>query len=236
MIKEELIKRSPLRILEKTLNGGLRAGQMGVLTARKGVGKTAGLVHIATDVLLRGQNVLHISFADDPRHIVSWYEQVFHEVAKAHKLDNAMDVHDEIIRRRLILHFKKADIEFAEIQAHIKQVETGLSVSPQIIIVDGYPFENASRETLEKWRSYAAEAHVAVWFSATTHHDHPDPDERGIPLPVKLFADFFEVIILLKPEKELIDLRLLKSPDEKQGATLRLKLDPKTLLISNHRA
>ena len=81
MLKEEIIKRSPIRILEKSIHGGLGTGNLGVFVARKGVGKTACLVHFATDSLLRGQKALHISFSDDPQHIEHWYTQVFHEIA-----------------------------------------------------------------------------------------------------------------------------------------------------------
>jgi KaiC/GvpD/RAD55 family RecA-like ATPase len=88
MIKKELIQRSPIRILEKSIHGGLGKGNLGVFTARKGVGKTACLVHVAVDKLLRDQKVLHISFADDPHHIESCYNQVFNEAARAYGIEN----------------------------------------------------------------------------------------------------------------------------------------------------
>ncbi len=45
MVKSELINRSPLRILEKSIQGGVGKGNIGVIASRKGVGKTACLVH-----------------------------------------------------------------------------------------------------------------------------------------------------------------------------------------------
>ena len=235
MIKEQLVKRSPIRVFEETLDGGLGAGHLGVLTARKGVGKTASLVHIATDKLLRGQNVLHISFADDPKHIVTWYEQVFREVAKAYKLENAMDVHDEIIRRRLILHFKQPNVPFDEIQHNIEQVKAGFSGDPQVIVVDGFRFEDATPAQLADWQTFAAAQNVAIWFSATLHREHLDLDERGIPAPVNKFTELLEVIVMLNPKQDYIEFSLLKSHQNGNGKKIQLKLDPKTLLISNHR-
>ena len=235
MIKEQLIKRSPMRVFEETLDGGLGIGQLGVLTARKGVGKTASLVHIATDKLLRGQNVLHISFADDPKHIVTWYEQVFREVAKAYKLENELDVHDEIIRHRLILHFKQQDISFDEIKANIEQVKAGFSGEPQVIVVDGFPFESSPPELLAKWQDFAQKSKVAIWFSATLHREKLDIDEHGVPAPVNRFYNLLEIIIMLNPKQDYIDFNLLKSHENGGNKKIRIKLDPKTLLISNHR-
>ena len=54
MVRSELNKRSPLRVFEKSINGGVGKGHIGVLASKKGVGKTACLVHIAT--VLFGQN------------------------------------------------------------------------------------------------------------------------------------------------------------------------------------
>ena len=104
MIKKELNARSPLRILERSTQGGLGKGNLGVIAARQGVGKTACLVHIATDQLLQGKQVIHVSFATNPSHIVDWYEDIFREIAEKFGLESAMAVHDEMIRGRIIMN------------------------------------------------------------------------------------------------------------------------------------
>ncbi len=235
MIKEKLIKRSPIRVFESTLAGGLGAGNLGVIAGRKGVGKTAGLVHIATDKLMQNQNVLHISFADDPKHIVTWYEQVFREMASACKLENAMEVHDDIIRHRLILHFKQKPVNFKDIRNSIKHFEDGLDQKPNMIIVDGFPFEQATLEELAQWKTLAEEKKVAIWFSATLHRDKLDIDDKGIPAPVNRFSDILQVIIMLKPMQDYTEFDLLKTHAHAKEKRLYLKLDPKTMLIANHR-
>jgi archaellum biogenesis ATPase FlaH len=55
MVKQELIQRSPVRIFEKSIHGGLKSGGLGVIASRKGVGKTAVLVQIALDKLMQGK-------------------------------------------------------------------------------------------------------------------------------------------------------------------------------------
>lgn len=95
MVKAELIKRSPLRIFEKSIQGGLGKGNLGILASRKGVGKTACLVHIATDKLFQGKHVIHVSFSARTDHIINWYEDIFKEIAKKQNLESAVTVHDE---------------------------------------------------------------------------------------------------------------------------------------------
>lgn len=235
MIKSELIKRSPIRVFEKTIHGGLGKGNLGVFTARKGVGKTACLAHLALDKMMRDLNVLHISFNDDPHHVESWYRQVFEEVSKAYKLEQAQDVFEEIKHHRLIVHFKQIDISFKEIKESIQQVEGGIDFNPEIIIVDGLDFEILSNETIRQWKTFAEEQDAALWFTAVLHRDDLQLDDKGIPAPVNRFTDIFSVIIMMHPEHDFINMKLLKDHENKNLEKLRLKLDPETLLISNHR-
>ena len=53
MYRKEVNERSPLRLLEKSIHGGLGPGNLGVVLARAGVGKTAFLVQLGLDDLLR---------------------------------------------------------------------------------------------------------------------------------------------------------------------------------------
>ena len=41
MIKEDLIERSAVRNFEKVLGGALQQGEIGIVTAKRGVGKKA---------------------------------------------------------------------------------------------------------------------------------------------------------------------------------------------------
>ena len=53
MLDRDLMKVSPLKILERSSRRGLGQGNLGVLMAQAGVGKTACLIHIALEKILR---------------------------------------------------------------------------------------------------------------------------------------------------------------------------------------
>lgn len=235
MLKNELIQRSPIRVLEKSIHGGLKKGELGAFVARKGVGKTACLAHVALDDLLRGNNVLHISFADNPRHIESWYEHIFREVAFTYKLEHPSEIYEDVLTHRLILHFQEKNPQLESVKKNILTVTQGSNFTPGVIIVDGFSFYEAELPIFKEWKQLAFDLNTEIWFSATIRLDDSVVDEEGIPSPVSKFKDFFSVIISLRPMNDFVDLQLLKDRDSKNPEKLRLKLDPKTLLIANRR-
>ena len=138
MVKAELIKRSPLRILEKSMHGGVGAGNIGILASRKGVGKTACLVHIATDKLFQGKPVIHVSYSSRVDYIITWYEDIFREIAKKRQLEDAVEIHDELIRNRVIMNFKQEGANTGQILRSVEALITQGQFAAETEIVDGF--------------------------------------------------------------------------------------------------
>jgi len=232
MIKAELIKRSPLRILEESIQGGLGTGNIGVLASRKGVGKTACLVHIATDKLFQNKPVIHVSYASRVDYIINWYEDIFKEIAKKRELERAIEVHDEIIKNRVIMNFKQ---DAAKTDQILKSLETMIQFgqfAAHTLIVDGYDFSLGSPEDLQKFKEFAKRVGVEVWFSASLKGDEPLFDEQGVPLVLAQYLDELAVLITLGFKEEYVRLNLIKCHECLSLGELPLKLDPQTLLIA----
>jgi len=230
MIKEELLKRSPIRILEKSIHGGLGKGNLGVFVSKKGVGKTACLIHFATDQLLRGKKVLHISFSDDPQHVANWYQQVYEEVAANYKLEEATLIFDELRGSRLILHFKSLASDFAAVENNLDVYVKKGGFRPEMVIVDGVDFCTLSREHVQKWQEIAQYYQTQIWFAASLPQNKVSGKEFIEPL-----MDLFAVVIELNAQPDHTQLTLLKDHDATIVEKMRLCLDPKSLLITNRR-
>jgi len=227
MIPAEIARKSPLRILEKSIHGGLDAGEIGVFAARKGVGKTACLVHVATDTLMRGKHVIHVSFHDSPRHIIEWYEDIFEEIARRYNLDNAAEVHDRITANRVIMNFKQDGIHIPDIERSISTLVSSAKFSAETLIVDGYDFSRSNSDELRLFKRFAASMSLELWFSASLPSDASSeaPPELGHVL------DEIDVLITLQPRDSCIHLHLVKDHGSPIEDDLHLKLDPQILLI-----
>lgn len=233
MLKKELVERSPLRILENSTHGGVQKGDIGVIVARKGVGKTACLVHIATDQLFQDKHVIHVSFSRKTDHIVSWYEDIFGEIAKRCNLDNVMEIHDELVRNRIIMNFIQDGIHVKEIEKSILTLINQGHFSADVIIIDGYDFSKSSKEELEEFKKFAKELNLGLWFSASLDgHIGDEFDGSSMPETLTGLVDQLSIVISLQPKDDYIHINMLKDHDNVTAKDLHLKLDSEILLIA----
>jgi archaellum biogenesis ATPase FlaH len=226
VVKEELVRRSPLRILEKTIHGGLGKGNLGAIAAKRGVGKTAFLVHLATDQLFQGKHVIHVSFSASTAHIIDWYEEIFFELKKRHNLDAAPEIHDDIIKNRVIMNFHQQGLPIAKILNSLKAMIEEGHFDAEMIVVDGFDVAVASEKDILAFKNFAEQMSLEIWFSVTL------PNPEAFESTVGRFSQFFAILIQLKPQKSYTHLELVKDQDQSSLRNLHLKLDPKTMLIA----
>lgn len=232
MVKDELIKRSPLRILEKSMGGGLGRGKIGVFASRKGVGKTACLVHIATDKLLQDKPVIHVSYSGHVDYIINWYEDIFREIAKKRALESALDVHDQIIKNRVIMNFKQEGRKVEQVLGSLEAMIQYGSFPVETIIVDGYDFAKSEPGDLAAFRAFAGHVGAEIWFSVSLRGREPVFDSLGFPQVLKKFEKDIEVLITLLYKERYVRFYLIKNHDGPPAGELPLRLDPKTMLIA----
>jgi predicted ATP-dependent serine protease len=232
MVKSELIKQSPLRILDASTNGGVGKGNVGVLAARHGVGKTSALVHIATDKLLQGKNVIHVTFAARTVHIIEYYEEIFTEISKTKNLSGAMAVYNEIAPRRTVMNFDQRSSSTAHVIESLRaRIESG-GFPADLVVVDEFDFSHAQPSDLQQFRDFAKTEGLELWFSVSLDQEG-DSAGNAVPRVLERHLVSIDVLVNLRHHKDdgKVHLELVKDHG-KAPKDMHLVLDTKTLLIS----
>jgi hypothetical protein len=218
--------RSPLRLLEQGLHGGLGEGNLGVVVAAHGVGKTPFLVGVALDELLRGGSVLHACCDQTVGHVRAHYDTVFEELAATTHLEDEATTHAEIDRRRAIRVYAPGGLSVAKLRdAALLEAEGGTRVS--LVVVEGLDLGRATPEDASALRSLARELKAEVWLSASCDEERPE----RIPPAIARLGDAVSVVLALEPGPGAVRLRALKDHDNPDLSTLHVALDPRTLLL-----
>jgi hypothetical protein len=101
---------------------------------------------------------------------------------------------------------------------------------PAALILEGFRFEQATKENMDELRAIAREINGELWMSAVTHRESTK-NERGIPEPVAHLDNTIDVILELEPGDKSVTLRLLKDHDNPDVSPSHVALDPTTLLL-----
>jgi len=235
MEKEELIQRSPLRIFEQSIHGGLKAGEVGIIVSQAGIGKTSMLVQLALDKLLQGKKVIHVSFTQHTHYVLAWYEDIFDELINRKELDNTADVKNEIVKNRVLMNFNQDVMSKEQILKSLRAMIKDGGFAAESIIVDGFDFSRAARAQIENVKAFAKELGVSVWYSCTVKENGKEApplyDNDKMPLAIKDYADLVDIVIVLEPKADHIELSVSKDRGASDVKTPAMRLDPKTLLI-----
>ena len=236
MNKELLIERSPVRIFEKSIHGGLKAGEIGIIASTSaGVGKTSVLVQLALDKLLQEEKVIHVSFSQHTDYVLSWYADIFEEFAGRKNLVSAAEVKDQLIKNRVILNFNQDGVTGTQIVKSLKALIVAGGFKASLIVIDGYDFTRTNRERIEEVKAAAKELGISIWYSCNTVRPCSTGgtgfDTQKIPTIIKQYLDLLDVVIVLEPKADYVELTASKYRDMTELGQMALKLDPKTLLI-----
>ncbi len=226
-------KTSPLRILDYSSRKGLGRGNLGVLTARAGVGKTACLIHIAFDRLFARKKLAHISLLDVPEKVTSYYNVIFYDLIKALDIEDESELRALMEQNRMILAYVNRSFRIDRLRENLDNLSEHTGFRPDTLIVDGLNFARSDREILEAFKVLAGDFNVDVWFSAVSHRHMTETNERGIPSPVSDIDDLFDIILQLLPEAGGIKLNLLKDHESYGSPLAGIRMDPGTFLAVN---
>jgi hypothetical protein len=230
MLKNELILKNPLRRMGYKSDDILKKGEFGAVMARAGVGKTAFLVQLAINSMLREKNVLHISLDDPVNKVSLWYKEVFNRIASQYDIHHSQQLWDTILPHRFIMTFRVEGFSVPKLEERLTDLIEQNIFRPHAILIDGIPFDNdAGSPHLAELKQLVDRQGMYVWFAVQTHR-HEEPGPKGTPSQLIQVSDLFEVALQLVPVGKQIQIRAAKGPGSGKDQTA-LMMDPSTMLI-----
>jgi hypothetical protein len=230
MYRKELNERNPLRLFEHSIHGGLGRGNIGVVVARHGIGKTAFLVGIALDEAMRGRKALHVSLDKTVDHVREFYDEIFMDLAHSAHLEDLSAERLEMERNRMIHTYAGKSFTIPKLRHSINFLKEYAHFHPACLILEGFDFERATPADLEAFRALAGDFEMEMWMSAVTHRGVTS-NEQGIPEPLAKLASSISVIVQMSDHSDGVHISLLKDHDNPDVAKLTLALDPATMLL-----
>ncbi len=230
MLRKEAILQSPLRILDRSIRGGLGKGHLGVIMAPPGVGKSACLVQIGLDALLRQRPVLHVAVGQSVEHVSARYDALFDELAERVDLADRRGVRESISRRRLIWSSLDGTFGARAVDEALASFQAHLGLGPSAILVDGFDWEEpAASSTVGAVKASAIRIGAEIWMTARDARSRElEPARRIAPLSDEL-VELVDIGVFLEPHGRHARLTLVKDFERFPATHVPLVIEGGTL-------
>jgi len=171
------------------MDGGLGPGELGVVVAPSGVGKTWILTAIGAEAVRRGLSVVHYTMELSEHYVGARYDTVFTQIPSADLKDKKEVVKSKIkgLRGKLLIkYFPPKGVTVKKLQQHIEKMTT-MGNKPDVIIVDYADLllsrSNKSDSTYQEQggvyidlRGMSGELEIPVWTASQTNRSAIDSE------------------------------------------------------------
>ena len=171
------------------MDGGLGPGELGVVVAPSGVGKTWILTAIGAEAVRQGLSVVHYTMELSEHYVGARYDTVFTQIPSTELKEKKEEVKGKISNLKgklLIKYFPPKGVSVKKLQQHIEKMVT-LDNKPDVIIVDYADLllsdSNKSDSTYAEQggvyidlRGMSGELEIPIWTASQTNRSAIDSE------------------------------------------------------------
>ena len=195
--------KTPWDVINDIIDGGLGAGELGVIVAPAGIGKSWTLQALGSDVIKSGKTIVHYSLELNENYVGLRYDSIFSGVTTSNIKYHKEEVEKKISKlpgKLLIKYFPTKAASVQTLGAHLKQIELS-GVNIDIVIVDyadilmptGFFREkrHAIGNIYEDLRGLAGELEIPIWTASQANRSALEEDVIGAD---KVAEDYSKVM------------------------------------------
>jgi replicative DNA helicase len=175
--------------LNDVMDGGLGPGELGVVVAPSGVGKTWVLCALGAAAIRQGKTVVHYSLELSEHYVGQRYDTIFTQIPSNQLIDKKEEVFTKISKlpgKLQIKYFPPKGITVKKLQAHIEKM-TAAGNAPDVVILDYadllLSYTNKSDSTYQEQggtyielRGMGGELGIPVWTASQTNRSAIDSE------------------------------------------------------------
>ncbi len=175
------------------LNGGLGRGEIGVITAPTGVGKSHFLVHVGSEALRVGKNVIHYTFELSENAVGLRYDSNLCDIPSNEIIDRKSEVLEKYensdFGRLIIKEYPTGSATVMTIRNHIEKLLLKGFV-PSLIVIDYADIMRSSRSydslrhelklVYEELRNLAMDMNLPVWTASQANREASNASVVGL--------------------------------------------------------
>lgn len=211
MSVEDVIESHPLRLLDDETK--IPDGELSLLLARSGVGKSAVLINFALDRILQGERVLHFSAGMTSEKTHQYYQEILADHTRHYPQTNELSW-ETVNRRFMVISYLRTDQMIADLDSESETLISSAHISPGMVVVDGLDFDHHAENNLKLLQSFATK-HGTKLLASMLIHRKPN-GAIDVDGPLDCSRSYSNHIYLMEPDKDRIRMEFLASSGSRE--------------------
>jgi len=180
------VQATPWEVINELTDGGLGKGELGVMVAPAGIGKSWALMNVGANAVKKGKTVLHYTLELNEAYVGLRYDSVITGIANQNLKHYQEDIKDQLSKLKgelIIKHYPTKTISVMGIRSHVEKcIMQGKK--PDVIIVDyadllrghGQEKRHELEGIYEDLRGMAGEYEIPVWTASQANRSALEED------------------------------------------------------------
>ena len=180
------VQATPWEVINELTDGGLGKGELGVMVAPAGIGKSWALMNVGADAVKKGKTVLHYTLELNEAYVGLRYDSVITGIANQNLKHYQEDIKDQLSKLKgelIIKHYPTKTVSVMGIRSHVEKcIMQGKT--PDVIIVDyadllrghGQEKRHELEGIYEDLRGMAGEYEIPVWTASQANRSALEED------------------------------------------------------------
>ena len=180
------VQATPWDVINELLDGGLGKGELGVMVAPAGIGKSWALMNVGAHLVKQGKTVLHYTLELNQAYVGLRYDSVITGIANQnlkHYQDDIKEQLEKLDGELIIKHYPTKSVSVMGIRAHVEKCIMQ-DKKPDVIIVDyadllrghGQEKRHELEGIYEELRGMAGEYDIPVWTASQANRSALEED------------------------------------------------------------
>jgi len=180
------VQETPWDVINELTDGGLGKGELGVMVAPAGIGKSWALMNVGAHLLKKGKTVVHYTLELNEAYVGLRYDSVITGIANQNLKHYQEDIKEQLSKLKgelIIKHYPTKSVSVMGIRAHIEKCIMQ-DKKPDVIIVDyadllrghGQEKRHELEGIYEDLRGMAGEYEIPVWTASQANRSALEED------------------------------------------------------------
>ena len=180
------VQETPWEVINELTDGGLGKGELGVMVAPAGIGKSWALMNVGAHLVKQGKTVVHYTLELNEAYVGLRYDSVITGIANQNLKHYQEDVKEMLSKLKgelIIKHYPTKSVSVMGIRAHVEKCIMQ-DKKPDVIIVDyadllrghGQEKRHELEGIYEDLRGMAGEYEIPVWTASQANRSALEED------------------------------------------------------------